>query len=144
VWTSPFFKCLWFILTLLLAIVAIAVIIVLFLIFGAGWEFIKCYNESKNKKDEDDEDGEHNERNDIERGSITSSNVSRPGIKNKKKKLPENGENDDKKCNIYWMYALLLVLGLFVQPFYLLFKFIEILMECYRRYGCWFYYFGSY
>lgn len=37
----------------------------------------------------------------------------------------------------------LLILGILVQPVYLVFKFIELLLECYRRFGCWFYY-GSF
>jgi hypothetical protein len=37
----------------------------------------------------------------------------------------------------------LIILGILVQPVYLMFKFIELLLECYRRFGCWFYY-GSF
>lgn len=130
-WTNPFIKCLWFFLVLFLCILAIGGVIIFYLVCGAGYEFLKCYYDDSKKEDDDyDEDASDVEAQVHKRRSNSSS----MSEETKKK----------TKCREYTHVTLLMTLGIFVQPFYLLFKVIEMMMECYRRFGCWFYYFTSY
>jgi hypothetical protein len=101
---------------------------------GASYQFIKYYQSQKDKKDEDDDDEDDHDAtyNDIEQ------NVRH----HQKSNLSEDGKKRSR-CSENSILISLFILGIFVQPLYLLFKFIEFLMECYRRYGCWFYYFSS-
>jgi len=44
------------------------------------------------------------------------------------------------KCKENSIIALLIFLGILCQPLYLLFYLLYAMMECYRRFSCWFYY----
>jgi hypothetical protein len=55
---------------------------------------------------------------------------------NNKKDQPEK-----PKSNV--IIALLILLGLVLQPIYLLIKTVQLMMECYRRLGCLLYIAGS-
>jgi hypothetical protein len=124
---------LWYFLVALLAILAVGLIIAFFAVFGAGWEFIKCFKDDKRKRRRGN-DWDDQSESDSCPPSRGSSNVSNEDVP--KKKYTKSQET--------WIIVGLVILGLFAQPFYLLFKMLEVLMECYRRYGCWFYYFGNY
>ena len=52
----------------------------------------------------------------------------------------ENNKNNEKKNNNIFIIIILIILGLICQPLYLLFYILYALMECYRRFNCWFYY----
>jgi hypothetical protein len=100
-------------------------------LFGAAYEIISCYFEDKNKNDEEDEENGSN---------LTKSDIGmfrRRNISNPKPEEPLTNKN-------YAMIALLVFAGILLQPFYLLLKLIELLMECYRKFGCWFYFYSSY
>jgi hypothetical protein len=135
IWKNPFFKCLWCFLTVLLGFFALVFLACMWFVLGATYEFIKCYQDDKARKNFFDDDDESGVRYDQENHSnIYSGNQSNV-----------SGEKAPKTSGqICLIYTGLVILGLFAQPFYLFFKFIEMLMECYRRYGCWFYYFGNY
>lgn len=114
---------------------------------GASYEFIKCYNEEKRPNEDEDEDGVM--KYDIETQAQVNylnqlSNAGKNNNGTQKQNTIDVEKEKKTKCRKNKIIVLLIILGVFVQPFYLLFKSIELLMECYRRYGCWFYYFGSY
>ena len=78
--------------------------------FGCSYEFVKCYVDKKNLDDENDE-----------------YNIQTEIIDNQE---PKN------RCIIF----LLIVCGIICQPLYLMIYILYGLMECYRRFNCWFYY----
>ena len=43
-------------------------------------------------------------------------------------------------CFDYIICFLIGIIGIFLQPFYLMFYVLYAVMECYRRMGCWMYY----
>ena len=47
-------------------------------------------------------------------------------------------EEEEKKSKV--IIAILIVVGIICQPIYLMFYVLYGLMECYRRFNCWFYY----
>lgn len=120
---------------LFLGLIALLCLGILYAFFGAGYEFIKCYKLKQNKLEEDKEEQEEREvrHYDIENPRSLS-------------KLSSNRERMlQKSKSTEWSILLaLFLLGILFQPFYLLFKFIELMMECYRSYGCFFGYFGNF
>jgi hypothetical protein len=102
-------------------------VICFFALFGCAYEFVNCYNKKKSKEDnsqdEDDQQDESNVSNNIE---INDNNNNNDGEEPKK----------DNKLTL----TLLIIAGVLCQPFYLLFYLLYGLMECYRRFNCWFYY----
>jgi hypothetical protein len=98
-------------------------IIVFFAFFGCAYEFAKCYIEKKENPEEDEDEEISNERN------------------NRNYELDENGERiiiwttRDK-----WILGFIIFLGVICQPAYLLIYLLYALIECYRRFNCWFYY----
>jgi len=131
---SPFnnnlLLCLWYFFSCILGSLAILIIFVLFLFIGCPYELIKYYLEHRNDKDEDDEDYIYDSpRRDNQRGS--------PQIKGG----PQNVENLDE-CNCYTIFICIIlgIVGLALQPIYLLFYILYAMMECYRRFACWYYY----
>jgi uncharacterized membrane protein len=52
----------------------------------------------------------------------------------------DRGEKEDRSKN-KGMIGFLIALGILCQPLYLIFYMLYGLMECYRRFNCWFYYF---
>ena len=72
---------------------------------------MKCYIDRKNRDDDSDE-----------------YNIETEVVSNNQE--PKNG----------YVIFLLIVCGILCQPLYLLFYVLYGLMECYRRFNCWFYY----
>ena len=122
---NPFFQCLWFFLSFIVALLTGICIIIFVCLFGACYELIKCYNNRRRKKS-------HSVSNSFYDQHIHNDNST-------------SNEQKEKKPMIVTIliYTGLILLGLSVQVFYLLFKIMEYLMECYRRYGCWFFYYGG-
>ena len=59
---------------------------------------------------------------------------------NKKNKKEEDDDEDKDKpldWKNYIIIFLLIVLGIFLQPLYLLFYVLMALVEFYRQFGCW-------
>jgi hypothetical protein len=108
---------------------------------------VKCYLENKNKKDED-EDIEANYSEEIEQIRKQKSSVnSVKELDNQPKIKIEIKKEDDKEednCNFTTILIciLLVILGIGLQPVYLLFYLLFAMMECYRRFGCWVFYFS--
>ena len=93
-------------------------LIAFFAFFGCCYEFLNCYfNRGKEE--------------DFERDDEASVQV-KSGID----KPEEITEQKNNKCVI----AILIAIGILCQPLYLLFYVLYAMMECYRRFGCWFYY----
>ena len=56
----------------------------------------------------------------------------------------EEDENDPKvRRKKFWIYFGLVCLGIVVQPLFLLLKFLECMLEFFRKMGCWFFAVGS-
>jgi len=104
-----------------LGILAVILLIVFFALFGCAYEFTKCYIEKSNKN-EDDEDESNDGYN--EEQQQDNQNVL--------KKEFTKGEK--------FIIGLLIFLGILCQPLYLMIYMLYALMECYRRFNCWFYY----
>lgn len=109
-----FLRILWGILTFFAAVLLIILIIAFFFFLGCPYEFVKCYI-NRNEKDEEDEDY------DID-------------LENQNKKEEENKE---LTCIDYIAIFFLIILGIFLQPLYLLFYILMAMMEVYRQCGCW-------
>ena len=52
----------------------------------------------------------------------------------------ESQKNDDEEKNNKIIIGLLIFAGIICQPIYLMFYILYGLMECYKRFNCWFYY----
>lgn len=125
-WDNKCIKCLWYLLSCILGILAVLLILVFFFFFGCAYEFIKCYLEKKYKDDEDDDSdsefedsGHHNHH------------------QNKPSENPNEDEDDSCTCGKVTICIILGALGFLCQPLYLLFYILYGMMECYRRFGCW-------
>lgn len=123
-WNNSFLKALWLFLSCVLGVFAFLLIILFFAFFGCAYEFSKCYLEKLYRiKDEENEGSNNEEEN--EQGN--------------------NNNDDDQEMNnlTNWnkfMLVLIIMLGILCQPVYLLIYLLYALMECYRRFNCWFYY----
>lgn len=58
--------------------------------------------------------------------------------------LIEDREYKDCKCPEIAVCILLGLVGFMIQPLYLMFYILYGMMECYRRFGCWIFWAGSY
>lgn len=118
-WDNKFTKCLWFILSCFLGLLAFILVIFFYLFFGCAYEFIKCY---LTKSEDSDEASEASV--DYERGNNNQNNS------------PED-EDLPLTRKQKWIVALLGTLGFLMQPLYLMFYLLFAIMECYRRLPCW-------
>ena len=112
-----------------MSIFAVALIFVFYALFGACYELLNCYYDKKKNNDESVDENNtmpHHRNNSI---------------------LSVGGHSDieyKKDVRYYLIITAIILLGIILQPFYLMLKFIEILLECYRRFGCWLYFYSSY
>jgi hypothetical protein len=142
IWNNLAIRFLWFLVVLILGIFAVALYILFFLLFGASYEIINCYLDDRNRKHEE-EDENNNVAN--HRGSSFNFNISDISQSSRKKEVRRMSVNDEPLTNReYTIIGLLVAVGILLQPFYLMLKVIEIMMECYRKFGCWFYFYSSY
>ena len=129
---------------------------ILYLLFGASYKLIKYYIERKKKKQQLNlsvssiEDGFdfHNTNYGIQ--DLRNN----PNLEiNNSTMYNNNGEisnyNADKKFTFkkYLIYFSLFLLGLILQPFFLVYKILQSIMELYKRLGCcgcWFFFMGRY
>ena len=125
---NPFLKVLWYLFSCLLGFLAVLLIIIFYLFFGCAYEFVKCYTKKSNNDDNDDDfDGPLDFYGfDLEYNNEESQNES------------NRNEEEEKKNKI--IIGILIFLGIICQPIYLMFYVLYGLMECYRRFNCWFYY----
>ena len=125
-WTkSPCLKCLWYLFSCFLGFLALILIFLFYLFFGCAYEFIQCYSQSNNKENDN-----------------LSSHISDDVIVEEQhnNSRSSNVEDGTKKEKSMWIICLLGFLGILCQPLYILFFVLYGLMECYRRFNCWFYY----
>ena len=167
---NPCLKFLWYLFSCFLAFLAAIVIVIFYLIFGCAYEFYKCYTTKKSSDDDDDNDfvdidfydderdeniyddnnyfqDENNINNDDRNNKINVNVVNNNNNNNEDADVnvngnenDENNKNNEKKNNNIFIIIILIILGLICQPLYLLFYILYALMECYRRFNCWFYY----
>ena len=123
---NPIINILWHFFSLLSAVVAGFLVFAFFIFFGAGYELISCYING------------HNDASSQEESSSFVFNESylrkTNDINNVDNKIPLN----------YFIIFILVLAGIILQPFYLCFKILLALLECYKNYGCWFYLYASY
>jgi hypothetical protein len=108
-------------------------IIVFFAFFGCAYEFAKCYID-KLENSEDDYENEDN--------SINNQN---PNNQNQENKRNYEINNNGEKVYIWsrkekLILTLVIIIGEICQPAYLMIYLLYALIECYRRFNCWFYY----
>lgn len=133
VWNNPAIKVLWYLLVFILCILAIGLIIVFYFFFGASYELIKCYYDKKENPEEEEESNSYD---------MVNMDPSRsPPVRRNSSILSSNGE---KNTSHYLIIAGLVMLGIILQPLYLMLKLVELMMECFRKFGCWFYFYGAY
>ncbi|MCQ2820859.1 MAG: E3 ubiquitin protein ligase [archaeon] len=135
-------KCLWYLLSCILGFFAVIAIFLFYVFFGCAYEFIHCYTKNKNS---DDEEGNDEDEFDFEmqrQRNNSGSNSGSNSNNNSESNSNQNGEGEEngKKKKKMWIICLLGFLGFLCQPLYLMFYILYGLMECYRRFNCWFYY----
>ena len=121
---NPIVKFSWYFLSLISTLVVGVLILAFFIMFGACYELIVCYMNGFREEDSPYEN---------ESNLFVYNNDSMSSAKTIK---------EDFKPN-YFIVALLIFAGILLQPFYLCFKFLVALMECYKNYGCWFYFYAA-
>ena len=139
-------QCLWFFLSFIFTLVAFCLIIVLYIFFGAAYELIKFYNNKKYQYSDYDSDIDLSDY--VGNGQAVTNEVNNTRMNNSLNAIVQRNNsmrNNNGKCNRdYFIYILLFILGLILQPFFLVYKFLQTLMECYKKFGCWFFYMGNY
>ena len=132
----------------------------LYLLFGASYKIIKYYIERKKKKKQFNlsassiEEGLdfHNTNNGIQdlrsNNNYDINNINNSIMYNNNGGISNNNENNNKfTFKKYLIYFGLFLIGLIMQPFFLIYKILQILMELYKRLGCCgclFFYMGRY
>ena len=124
---NPCLKFLWYLFSCLIGFLAVILIIVFYLLFGCAYEFVKCYTKKKTIDDDDDEFDSPFDFN----GFDLDYNI-------ESREESQKNEEEEKKSKV--VIGLLIFIGIICQPIYLLFYILYGLMECYRRFNCWFYY----
>ena len=92
----------------------VLLIIAFFFFLGCPYEFVKCYLARNDKSDDDDDDDSYEAKDD-------------------------DGDNEREPL-VWYNYIIiffLIVLGVFMQPLYLMFYILMGMMELYRQCGCW-------
>jgi hypothetical protein len=118
-----------------LGFLAFIVILLFFTCFGCSYEFCKCYLE-RNQKNESEDDEESNYEDNFQQiNGITNETH----INNNSSNVPEEPTPLGKGDIV--ILCLLCIIGIAMQPLYLIFYLLLGLMECYRRFNCWFYYY---
>jgi hypothetical protein len=133
-WNNPCLKTLWFILSFFLGIFAVCFLVLFFCFFGCCYEFVKCYLTKKTEED-DDEDSDIESQPEYSQHNIEDGNGNHPPSSHR-----SNKEIEEDKCKKNSIIGLLIFLGILCQPLYVIFYCLYGLMECYRRFSCWFYY----
>lgn len=119
-WNNPFLKTLWLLLSCILGVFAVFFIIIFFAFFGCAYEFTKCYMEKSFRSDnEEDEESDYEQ--------------------NYQQEEQTHLEVELTNWNKF-IIVLIIFLGILCQPIYLMIYLLYALMECYRRFNCWFYY----
>ena len=124
---NPFLKFLWYLFSCLLGFLGVILIIIFYLLFGCAYEFVKCYTKKKNIDDDDDDFDSPFDFYGVDMDYNIESR-------------DESQKNDDEEKNNKIIIGLLIFAGIICQPIYLMFYILYGLMECYKRFNCWFYY----
>lgn len=142
-------KCLWYFLSCFLGFWVLILIVLFYLFFGCAYEFVKCYQKKKNKEEEEEDSIEYEYNFDIERSNNELANPKNKNNNNLKNSNNNNNNRSDShginsnfeiQKKDWGMIIFIGFLGLLCQLFYLTFYLLYGLMECYRRFNCWFYY----
>lgn len=128
-------------------------IIAFFLFFGCAFEFCSYYLNYKSE-DEASPDIEvveigrgeyleihHNKRDISENNHLDYQKNQQMQNQNLRMKKEAEEEDEGCTCKKVIICFFLIVLGIFLQPVYLLFYILLGMMECYRRFACWYFYF---
>eukprot|EP00340_Litonotus_pictus_P005791 CAMPEP_0170522222 /NCGR_PEP_ID=MMETSP0209-20121228/7684_1 /TAXON_ID=665100 ORGANISM="Litonotus pictus, Strain P1" /NCGR_SAMPLE_ID=MMETSP0209 /ASSEMBLY_ACC=CAM_ASM_000301 /LENGTH=531 /DNA_ID=CAMNT_0010809639 /DNA_START=30 /DNA_END=1625 /DNA_ORIENTATION=- len=134
-------KCLVSFCSCILMLVIAIFIIAFFLFFGCAFEFVNYYLTSTDEEDKeeyssDQEMGNREPQQRYERGTNTLE--VRDDQEHQRNNIKKEEGCTAKKVIICVLLALL---GICLQPLYLLFYILIGMMECYRRFACWYFYF---
>lgn len=72
--------------------------------------------------------------------NVFNSNNMNSGVQENNNNTIENNKNNNTQEKPKWKIYLIGFLGVLCQPLYIMFYVLYGLMECYRRFNCWFYY----
>ena len=138
-------QCLWFFLSFIFTLFTFAFIAVLYILFGASYDLIIFYDKKKNNVNNFDS-GISIDLSDFSyngQGYITNE-INNTRINNSINHFFQQNsfedKNENKSCKRYSIYILLFFIGIILQPFFLFFKILHIMMECNKKYDCWFFY----
>ena len=123
-------NCLWHTLSCLLYLLIFILIYLFYLFCGCAYEFYRCYKSRNDKKNENSSNFDSFDIYDNydENGSNFARRVS-------------NSQNDENKSKDNRAIVILIIcIGVLCQPLYLAFYAIFLLFECYKRFGCMFYF----
>jgi hypothetical protein len=123
-------------------------IIAFFFFFGCAYELVNYYLTDQPEEEEENERvAINNYQHRYIQNNINNNSSHQPYVNpndcniivSKSKTQAKQEEGCTTKKII--ISCLLAVLGIFLQPLYLLFYILIGMMECYRRFACWYFYF---
>jgi len=154
--SNKFHKCCWYLGACLLASITVVGILLFYFFFGCAYEIVKCYIKEKLNKEPVEQsviEENHNSQLEIQNVSEadqvenrdTNVNLQNKKIKPKIENKTEVEEPQEESQYTGKEWCILVTIGFcgfLIQPLYLLFYILYGIMECYRRFNCWFYYAG--
>ena len=121
-------QCLWFFLSFIFTLVAFCLIIVLYIFFGAAYELIKFYNNKKYQYSDYDSDIDLSDY--VGNVQAVTNEVNNTRMNNSLNAIVQRNNsmrNNNGKCKRdYFIYILLFILGLILQPFSLFINFYKL------------------
>ena len=119
-------------------------ILTFFFFFGCAFEFVNYYlTDSPEESNESRIEEYQNPNNDVNNSTNRNIRNNEIQIVGGNEIVKKNAPNDSNACNTkkILMCILIACIGLLCQPLYLIFYLLIGMMECYRRFACWYFYF---
>ena len=144
---NTFFQFILFFISFIFTIISFVFIACLYLFFGASYELIKLYDWKKNNDNDSENDIDLSDYHMNVQGNNTFE-INNTRINNSLNGFLQRVPNEvieSKKCDKenYCIYIILFLSGIILQPFFLIYKILQTMMECYKNFGCWFFYLGN-
>jgi hypothetical protein len=144
---NTFFQFIMFFISFIFTIISFVFIACLYLFFGASYELIKLYDWKKNNDNDSENDIDLSDYHMNVQGNNTFE-INNTRINNSLNGFLQRVPNEvieSKKCDKenYCIYIILFLSGIILQPFFLIYKILQTMMECYKNFGCWFFYLGN-
>ena len=144
---NTFLQFIMFFISFIFTIISFVFIACLYLFFGASYELIKLYDRKKNNDNDSENDIDLSDYPMNVQGNNTFE-MNNTRINNSLNGFLQRVPNEvieSKKCDKenYCIYIILFLSGIILQPFFLIYKILQTMMECYKNFGCWFFYLGN-